>query len=177
MADYQDSKALVLRFYRDLEAASPERVSSVLDRYTSSDYQFRGVHPFNELDGADAVAETVWKPLLEAFTPMQRRQDIFMAGTNSVDGSEWVTSMGKFMGLFDHDWLGIPASGKITFRLTGSDLDGQYMNAVTSITGTDISFVQCHDADGESPDESTVTFTVDQTTATATETGVVDECA
>ena len=27
----------------------------------------------------------------------------------------WVTSMGQFMGLFDHDWLGIPSSGKITF--------------------------------------------------------------
>ncbi len=63
----------------------------------------------------DAVADTVWKPLLSAFTPMQRRQDIFMAGTNSVDGAEWVTSMGKFMGLFDEDWLGIPSTGKITF--------------------------------------------------------------
>ncbi len=38
-----------------------------------------------------------------------------MAGTNSVDGAEWVTSMGKFMGLFDNDWLGIPSTGKITF--------------------------------------------------------------
>ena len=115
MADYQDSKALVLQYYGELEAASADHVGSVLKQYTSPDYQFRGVHPFNELDGADAVADTVWKPLLSAFTPMQRRQDIFMAGTNSVDGAEWVTSMGKFMGLFDNDWLGIPSTGKITF--------------------------------------------------------------
>ncbi len=115
MADYQDSKALVLQYYEELEAASADHVGSVLKQYTSPDYQFRGVHPFNELDGADAVADTVWKPLLSAFTPMQRRQDIFMAGTNSVDGAEWVTSMGKFMGLFDNDWLGIPSTGKITF--------------------------------------------------------------
>ncbi len=115
MPDYQDSKALVLNFYEELEAASADRVGSVLNRYTSSDYQFRGVHPFNEIDGADAVADTVWKPLISAFTAMQRRQDIFMAGTNSVDGTEWVTSMGQFMGLFDNDWLGIPATGKIIF--------------------------------------------------------------
>ena len=115
MADYQDSKALVLKYYAELEAASADHVGSVLKQYTSPDYQFRGVHPFNELDGADAVADTVWKPLLSAFTPMQRRQDIFMAGINSVDGAEWVTSMGKFMGLFDNDWLGIPSTGKITF--------------------------------------------------------------
>ncbi len=38
-----------------------------------------------------------------------------MAGTNNEDGSEWVTSMGNFMGLFDNDWLGIPSTGKITF--------------------------------------------------------------
>jgi len=115
MADYQDSKALVLQFYEELEAASAHDVGRVLNRFTSSDYQFRGVHPFNEIDGADAVADTVWKPLRNAFTAMQRRQDIFMAGTNSEDGDVWVTSMGKFMGLFDNDWLGIPATGKITF--------------------------------------------------------------
>ncbi len=115
MADYQDSKALVLQLYEELEAASAHDVGGVLSRYTSSDYQFRGVHPFNEIDGADAVADTVWKPLRNAFTAMQRRQDIFMAGTNSEDGDQWVTSMGKFMGLFDNDWLGIPATGKITF--------------------------------------------------------------
>jgi len=115
MANYQDSKALILRFYEEFEAASARNVGSVLNRYTASDYQFRGVHPFNELEGPDAVAETVWKPLLNAFTPMQRRQDIFMAGKNEVDGTEWVTSMGKFMGLFDNDWLGIPSTGKITF--------------------------------------------------------------
>ena len=115
MPDYQDSKALVLSFYEELEAASADRVGSVLNRYTSSDYQFRGVHPFNEIAGADAVADTVWKPLLRSFTAMQRRQDIFMAGTNSQDGTEWVTSMGQFMGLFDNDWLGIPSTGKIIF--------------------------------------------------------------
>ncbi len=115
MPDYQDSKALVLNFYEEFEAASADQAGTVLNRYTSSDYQFRGVHPFNEIDGADAVAATVWKPLFSAFTAMQRRQDIFMAGTNSVDGTEWVTSMGQFMGLFDNDWLGIPSTGKITF--------------------------------------------------------------
>ncbi len=115
MADYQDSKALVLQLYEELEAVSARDVGGVLNRYTSSDYQFRGVHPFNELDGADAVADTVWTPLCNAFTAIQRRQDIFMAGTNSEDGDQWVTSMGKFMGLFDNDWLGIPSTGKITF--------------------------------------------------------------
>lgn len=115
MADYQYSKALVLRFYEALEAATADNVGTIVEAFTSADYQFRGVHPFNEIEGADAVSGTVWKPLFDAFTATQRRQDIFMAGTNNEDDSEWVTSMGKFMGLFDNDWLGIPATGKITF--------------------------------------------------------------
>ena len=90
-------------------------VVKVMSRHMSSDYSFRGVHPFNELEDIDAVAETVWKPLFGAFTQMQRRQDIFMAGPNEIDGDEWVISMGNFMGLFDDDWLGIPSSGKIAF--------------------------------------------------------------
>ena len=115
MTNYQDAKALVLNFYEEFESASADQVGTVLNRYTSSDYQFRGVHPFNEIDGADAVADTVWKPLFSAFTAIQRRQDIFMAGANNEDGTVWVTSMGKFMGLFDNDWLGIPSTGKIAF--------------------------------------------------------------
>ena len=115
MANYQHSKTLVLQFYEELEGSSADDVTKVLNRYVSSDYKFRGVHPFNELEGLDAVAEALWKPLLGAFTAIQRRQDIFMAGTNEIDGTEWVTSMGNFMGLFDNDWLGIPSTGKIAF--------------------------------------------------------------
>ncbi len=81
--------------------------------FAAADYSFRGVHPFNELNDVDSVAATVWQPLREALTSMQRRQDIFFAGPNLNDETMWVTSMGKFMGLFDHDWLGIPSTGKI----------------------------------------------------------------
>ena len=43
----------------------------------------------------------MWKPLRDAFAALQRRQNVFMAGPNRLDGSMWVTSMGKFMGLFE----------------------------------------------------------------------------
>jgi hypothetical protein len=40
-----------------------------------------------------------------------------MAGFNDVDQGEsvWVATMGHMMGLFDRDWLGIPATGKMAF--------------------------------------------------------------
>ena len=48
---------------------------------------------------------------------MQRREDIFMAGANEIDGfnSVWVVSMGHLMGLFDDEWLGIAPTGKMAF--------------------------------------------------------------
>ena len=113
MSSIQQAKAIVLDYMSDLESAPVGGLAEVLGKHVARDYRFRGVHPFNELDGTAAVVETVWQPLRESFTPLQRRQDIFMAGPNLIDGNMWVTSMGKFMGLFDQDWLGIPQTGKI----------------------------------------------------------------
>jgi hypothetical protein len=113
MTDIQDSKAIILSYFADLEAAPIDALADVIGEHTSPGYSFRGVHPFNDLSGPNDVAASVWQPLYNSFTPMQRRQDIFIAGPNLIDGNMWVTSMGKFLGLFDDDWLGIPATGKI----------------------------------------------------------------
>jgi hypothetical protein len=115
MVDYQHNKSLVLRFYDELDKAIGDDINEVLRRYTTDDYFFRGMHPFYEQQGAWAVADVFWKPLRRAFRPIQRRQDIFMAGTSEIDGTEWVCSMGHLMGLFDEDWLGIPATRKMAF--------------------------------------------------------------
>lgn len=113
MADRQDAKQVVLRYFDALESARGDEVAAVIAEHTAPGYSFRGVHPFNELQDAALVAETVWKPLHDAVSPMQRRQDIFMAGPNLIDDDMWVTSMGKFMGLFDKPWLDIQPTGKI----------------------------------------------------------------
>lgn len=109
----QSAKSIVLDYFRATEAAPPDRITAAIEQFAAADYRFRGVHPFNELDGAEAVAATVWQPLRKSLNAMQRRQDIFFAGPNFIDGTLWVTSMGKFMGLMDNPWLGIPPTGKI----------------------------------------------------------------
>ncbi len=113
MSRYQDNKALVRAYFDELERAPVDSIQDVLSRYHSSDYSFVGVHPFNELSSTASVAEMVWKPLHRALSHLQRRQDIFMAGTSEINGDDWVMSMGHFMGLFDHDWLGIRRTRKL----------------------------------------------------------------
>ena len=115
MPKLQEHKSLVLRFYTDLDNAKGDEIAAVLRRYVTDGYHWRGVHPFYEQHGANSVAEVFWQPLRRSLTSMQRRQDIFMAGVNDVDGSEWVCSMGYLLGLFDHDWIGIPSNRKMIF--------------------------------------------------------------
>jgi len=115
MLEYQKLKTLVLDFYRDLEAATPGTLEKVLKDYTLRDFQWYGVHPFGEQKGAEAVVQTFWNPFLDSWSRVQRRQDIFFAGTSEIDQTDWVVSMGHLMGLLDRSWLGIPPSRKMTF--------------------------------------------------------------
>jgi len=115
MKSYQDQKSLILSFYDELEAANADSVRKVISQFTNTDFQWYGVYPFNEQNGGDAVAEVFWIPFLSAWSNVQRRQDVFLAGTSEIDNTDWVISMGHFMGLLDGNWLGFPASRKIAF--------------------------------------------------------------
>ncbi|SPH18216.1 hypothetical protein DEA8626_01748 [Defluviimonas aquaemixtae] len=112
---FQAEKAVVRAHYDALARAAPETVAEVLAERTTPDWHWRGVHPFHEQQGAGAVAGAFWVPYLTAMTRVQRRQDIFLAGLNEIDGfqSAWVISMGHLMGLFDAPFLDIPPTRKI----------------------------------------------------------------
>ena len=115
MSDFQASKELVREYYRAMESATGDNVATIMAEFTTDDFQWYGVHPFDEQQGPEAVAEAFWQPLLSSWSHLQRREDVFMAGRNEIDGSEWVTSMGYFMGLLDGEWLGVPATRKMAF--------------------------------------------------------------
>jgi len=113
----QEAKRVVKRYQLDFDSASDSDLTSMLTEHMAPDYLWRGMHPFYEQVGATAVADVFWLPLRQSFRHLQRREDIFMAGHNDVDGGAtvWVASMGHMMGLFDEDWLGIPATRKMAF--------------------------------------------------------------
>lgn len=115
-SDFQREKEIVREYHKQISASSPETVADVLSRYTSANWLWRGMHPFHEQTGAEAVADVFWIPMMNAFERLQRRPDIFMAGRNEMDKFEsvWVVSMGHLMGLFDNFWLGIRPTGRIT---------------------------------------------------------------
>lgn len=117
MTDFQEIKQVVRAFTLAFDKAPDQDLTDTLKQFTTPDYHWRGMHPFYEQYGAEAVVETFWQPLRTAFSPIQRREDVFFAGANSCDNgqSAWVVSMGNLLGLFDNNWLGIPSTGKMIF--------------------------------------------------------------
>uniref|UniRef100_A0A0G4HJY2 SnoaL-like domain-containing protein n=1 Tax=Chromera velia CCMP2878 TaxID=1169474 RepID=A0A0G4HJY2_9ALVE len=101
-ASLQSAKAVVLSYQAALDSAfksakktnsvtvSPETrldaAVSALEKYSDPNLLWRGVHPFNVQHGPAAVMETFYKPLLSAFSALQRRKDIFLAGFSPEDG-------------------------------------------------------------------------------------------
>lgn len=113
MGKYQEIKTLVRQYFEAIEQATPETIYKVLASFTSDNYFWRGIYPFRELQGVEQVAKIFWIPLMKSLNHLQRRQDIFIGGSNDLNGELWVMSMGNFMGLFDADWLGIRGTGKM----------------------------------------------------------------
>ena len=104
MANFQSEKAYVMKYFKAMEKANTTSLTKVQASYIADDYEFYGVYPFNKINNLKEVSANVWQPLYHSFKNIQRRQDVFIAGSNDVSGDTWVMSMGHFMGLFDSDW-------------------------------------------------------------------------
>ena len=89
------------------EAPINELPAIARDSYTA-DAAINVTHPINELRGIAAGLEQLWLPLREALPDMERR-DHFVAGGRYRDGN-WIACMGHYMGTFERDLLGIPAT-------------------------------------------------------------------
>ena len=104
--NFQHAKNVVRNYIKEFDSATESELVSVLKKHTTEDYHWRGMHPFYEQYGAEDVVNTFWKPLKKAFSPIQRREDIFFAGANDCDDgkTQWVVNVGNLLGLFDNDW-------------------------------------------------------------------------
>lgn len=117
MSDLQSAKQCVLRLERALDAAAPGASAAAVAPLTSPDWLWRGMHPFHEQTGAEAVATIYWDPVKAAFAPQQRRRDIFMAFENGMPGKSgtWVVEMGHMLGLWRQPFLGLRPTGRMAF--------------------------------------------------------------
>ena len=114
--EISNAKEVVLNHFQAIDTASRAELAAAIATLSSPDCKFHFVHPFPTSIGAEAAARGFWEPLRASFAPLQRRQDIFFAGFNDLDGGEtlWVVSMGHLLGRFDQPFLGVRPTGQAT---------------------------------------------------------------
>jgi len=83
-----------------------------LDRVMHNSYHIEAkvnvTHPINALQGLDTVKAQLWQTLREALPDVERR-DAIVAGGRYHD-ADWTACLGHYVGSFENDWLGIPAT-------------------------------------------------------------------
>jgi predicted ester cyclase len=112
--------------------------AAIKDSY-HADANVNVTHPINELSGLDAIGEQVWKPLRHAIPDVERRDD-FVAGGRYRD-TNWIGCFGHYVGTFDKDLLGLPATrGIVNVRYAeGHELrDGKIANSYVFIDFMDL---------------------------------------
>ena len=108
------AKELVRHFLSSVDEASSEELPAVISKFCALQHTSYLSFPWREIHGAEKLAQEFWQPFRLSFSAMQRREDIFFAGTNAGDQSTWVVSMGHYMALFDDTWLNIPPTNSTT---------------------------------------------------------------
>lgn len=107
------NKRLIEAFGKEMYKATPESIEKTVKKYFSSEVDFYGCHPFNELKGVQAVIDVFYKPMIAAFPDMSKDTYITMGG-NYQEG-DWVSVTGNMVGTFTHSWMDIPANDQATW--------------------------------------------------------------
>jgi predicted ester cyclase len=108
----QEEKALYRDFCRRLLDSAEYGLAPAASEYLGDNTRWHWPHPFEATTGPLEAVERFWQPFRQAFSNLERRDDILMSGL--YRGKAWVAATGHFTGVFSNDWLMIPASGKPT---------------------------------------------------------------
>lgn len=101
-------KPAVFAALNRIATARPEETEQAAADVFAPDARFFACHPFEELAGPAAIADTLWQPLKRSFRHLRRSDDMFTGG--SFGGGDWISATGHLHGVFAEDFLGIPAT-------------------------------------------------------------------
>ena len=107
------NKQAVRRLMDGLADAKPDAVERHLAQAYHPDAQWRGSHPWNELQGVAAIEQHFWRPFLHSFPDLERRDSLMLGG--SYEGRDYVGAVGHLAARFRRDWQGIPATDQLVY--------------------------------------------------------------
>ncbi|MCY3797735.1 MAG: ester cyclase [Chloroflexi bacterium] len=108
----QQNRETISAFWKAMNDSDASQASDIIKTYTREDIAWHGPEPYNDIQGADALIDCFWQPLLRSFPDLQRECDVLLAGR--YRDQDWVSASGYFSGTFVEDWNGIAATGKKT---------------------------------------------------------------
>ena len=109
------NKGRVMEIMGALAEAPLDRLPEVAQECLAPGLELNVAHPINELRGIEAALSRLWQPLRRALPDMERREH-FVAGGRYRDAN-WIACMGHYLGTFERDLLGIPATrGAVCLR-------------------------------------------------------------
>lgn len=107
---------------RALASCPTDETTACLAALAHPTLAWHGPHPIGGLHGLEAVSRRFWRPLKHAFPDLERRDDILIGGSDGLTGGadgEWVAATGHFVGSWQRDWLGLPATGRLAYLRFG----------------------------------------------------------
>lgn len=105
------NKRRILDIMRSMIDAPLAELADALRAGYHADARVDMSHPINELSSPDAAIEQFWKPLRHAIPDVERRDDILAGGLDR--DAQRIGCLGHYVGTFENDWLGIPATGQV----------------------------------------------------------------
>ena len=104
------NKELVAQLRTALYNYESAEVREVLNTLFTADAPIQLAHPFETLEGPDALYMQAYLGLQRAIPDLERRDTIVIAGPSS-HGDNWVGCCGYYTGSFEKPWLDIPPTG------------------------------------------------------------------
>ncbi|MEO6626869.1 MAG: hypothetical protein ABIN37_18875 [Burkholderiaceae bacterium] len=111
------NKRAVWKAMNAIAESTPAALAKNLASIYHPQATWRGSHPWNELQGVQAIETQVWAPLLHSFPDMERRHDVVMGG--QYEGRNYVGMVGHLVGSFRRDWNGLPATDQVIYLRSG----------------------------------------------------------
>lgn len=133
------NKRRVMAIMRALAEAPLAELPEVAADGYAGEVALHVTHPINEVSGSQAALAQLWQPLRRALPDMERRE-VFVAGGRYRDG-DWIACMGHYLGNFERDLLGIPATrGLVNLRFCeGHELrDGRIVTSYVFLDFLDL---------------------------------------
>ncbi len=111
------NKRAVWSAMQAIAESTPGALRDRLANIYHPDAAWRGSHPWNEIQGLEAIERVVWGPLLHSLPDLERRDSIVIGG--HYDGRDYVGMVGHLVGSFRRAWNGIPANDQVVYLRYG----------------------------------------------------------